>query len=183
MASTSIDRKSFSFCQFVSLQQTSDKLKALIKNVWRLQWIKLNNKIMRSERRERRTEFEWKDRPSVSFQECRWIKQNPINFRPSQFRPTFVCPPYAFFARNGWNNRLPPLSSGEASKLYWHGRNLWVFITFGRRFIKACSKGVIYGTLPSTGRHLFHFGPVNCRNSIERKVFTAERLIQDAARL
>lgn len=70
-----MDRKSFSFCQFVSLQQTSDKLKALIKNVWRLQWIKLNNKIMRSERRERRTEFEWKDRPSVSFQECRWIKQ------------------------------------------------------------------------------------------------------------
>lgn len=94
--------KSFSFCQFVSLQQTSDKLKALIKNLWRLQWIKLNNKIMRSERRERRTEFEWKDRPSVSFQECWWIKQ-----KSNKLSANLCLTVRFFFARGGWNNRLP----------------------------------------------------------------------------
>lgn len=179
-----MDRKSFSFCQFVSLQQTSDKLKALIKNVWRLQWIKLNNKIMRSERRERRTEFEWKDRPSVSFQECRWIKQKSNKLSTVRISGNLCLFAVRFFLHEtAETTGCPPLSSGKASKLHWHCRNLWVFITFGRRFIKACSKGVINGTLPSTGRHLFYFGPANRRNSIERKVFTAERLIQDEARL
>lgn len=180
-----MDRKSFSFCQFVSLQQTSDKLKALIKNLWRLQWIKLNNKIMRSERRERRTEFEWKDRPSVSFQECRWIKQKSNKLsavRISLFQPLFVRRTLFFCTRRLKQQAAPIIVRWSVETLL-----TWPEFMSFHNFRTALYQSLLEGCYQ---RHSpLHRPPfISLRTSklpqlYERKVFTAERLIRDEARL